>query len=172
MKRPYGLGDTKGGPVIRKLVPFGTLTAVIGLLAVACGGGAAPPAAPSQPASPPPPPPAPAAPVTAPAPAAPGPAPAPSGGAVVEVRMQDEAGSGAYGFDPSEFNFKVGDTVTFMFTAETEFHTFTVDDLGIDEAVDPGPAASLTFTFDQTGTFPLICIPHELQGMTGTITVQ
>ena len=158
---------------MRALVLFGALIVAVVLVAVACGGGAAPAPPPTpQPASPPPPPPAPAPAVAAPAPAAPGPAPAPGGGAGIEVRMQDEAGSGAYGFNPAQFNFKVGETVTFMFTADTEFHTFTVDDLGIDEAVDPGPAVSFAFTFDKPGTFQLICIPHELQGMTGTITVQ
>ena len=75
-------------------------------------------------------------------------------------------------FDPSEFTFSVGDTITLQLTAEGEFHTFTVDDLGIDVSVEPGQPAALTFTFDRAGTFDLICIPHEFQGMVGTITVR
>ena len=75
-------------------------------------------------------------------------------------------------FGPSDFTFDVGETVTFALCAESEFHTFTVDDLGIDVSVDVGSLESLSFTFDQLGTFQLICIPHEALGMTGTITVQ
>ena len=80
-----------------------------------------------------------------------------------------------YGFDPAEMNFTVGETVTFTLIAETEYHTFTVDDLGIDEEIDaseePGASATFTYTFDTAGTFPLICLVHELDDMVGTITV-
>ena len=80
--------------------------------------------------------------------------------------------SGSYAFDPSELEFSVGDTVSFKLTSEAEFHTFTVDELGIDASVIVHEEATLTFTFQETGTFELICIPHELLGMVGTITVR
>ena len=88
------------------------------------------------------------------------------------VNLQDPGGSGTYMFGPSEFTFDVGETVTFALCAESEFHTFTVDELGIDVSVDVGSSERLVFTFDQSGTFQLICVPHEALGMTGTITVQ
>ena len=88
------------------------------------------------------------------------------------VNLQDPGVSGSYAFSPSEFTFSVGETVTFTLTSETEFHTFTVDDLGIDQDVNAGETVELTFTFDTPGTFQLICIPHEVLGMVGTITVQ
>ena len=131
-----------------------------GLIAVACGGdgsGDAPAAAPAPT-------------VAATAPAAGQPAPS-SGGRIVRVENQDKGGSGAYQFVPSELNFKVGETVTFENIAETEFHTFTVDDLGIDVSLEPGEPVRHTYTFDKAGSFKLICIPHETFGMTGTITV-
>ena len=46
----------------------------------------------------------------------------------------------------------------------------TSDD--IDVVVDSGATETVTFTFDQAGTFQLICIPHERLGMVGTITVR
>ena len=91
---------------------------------------------------------------------------------VVKVQNQDRGGSGEYKFVPSEFNFEVGETVTFEITAETEFHTFTVDDLDINESLDPGESVTLTVTFDKAGNFELICIPHHGHGMTGTIVVE
>ena len=97
---------------------------------------------------------------------------APSGGATFSVSLQDPGGSGSYIFDPSDLTFSVGDTVTFVLTAENEFHTFTVDGLGIDESVDARTTIEVTFTFDTAGTFEIICVPHQALGMVGTITVQ
>jgi plastocyanin len=86
--------------------------------------------------------------------------------------MEDPAGSGAYAFDPSEMTFNVGDTIEFTISAESEYHTFTVDELGIDAEADGGDSTTFSFTFNEAGSFALICIPHEALGMTGTITVQ
>ena len=132
----------------------------VAVIAAACGGeesGGAP-AAPPTPT------------VAAATPAAAQPAPS-SGGRVVRIDNQDKGGSGVYQFVPSELNFQVGDTVTFEITAETEFHTFTVDDLGIDVSLEAGETVTHTYTFDKAGVFKLLCIPHETFGMTGTITV-
>lgn len=93
------------------------------------------------------------------------------GGTPISVSMQDIGGSGEYIYSPSEMSFSVGETVTFSLTSETEFHTFEVDDLDIYVEVDAGDTATYTFTFDEAGTFELICTPHSPQGMVGTITV-
>ena len=90
----------------------------------------------------------------------------------MEVSLQDPRGSGEFRFGPSELTFVVGETVTFVLTAENDFHTFTVDDLGIDVSIDGGTSVTVTCTFDKPGTFPLICIPHQSLGMTGTVTVR
>lgn len=93
------------------------------------------------------------------------------GGTARTVDLQDPAGSGTYQFDPSELSFAKGDCVNFTFTSETEFHTFTVDALDIDVSVDGEATENLSFTFEAAGEFELICVPHELLGMVGTITV-
>ena len=62
--------------------------------------------------------------------------------------------------------------IVFTLSAETEFHTFTVDELGIDESVDASEKIRFSFTFDRAGIYKLVCIPHESLGMVGTITVQ
>ncbi|MDP6063489.1 MAG: cupredoxin domain-containing protein [SAR202 cluster bacterium] len=90
----------------------------------------------------------------------------------ITVTNQDPGGSGDYKFDPNEFTFSVGEKVDFKILAESEFHTFTVDDLGIDVAIDAGDTETLTFTFDKAGEYELICIPHEALGMKGKITVE
>lgn len=146
----------------RGLVALTLLATLMSVALVACGSSdadspiAAPPTPTAQAAAPT------AAPTT--------PSQPPDGATVVS--LQDPGGSGSYKFSPSEFTFSVGETVTFTLASETEFHTFTVDDLGIDQDVNAGETVTLTFTFDTPGTFQLICIPHELLDMVGTTTVQ
>ncbi len=91
---------------------------------------------------------------------------------VVKVENQDPGGSGTYKFVPSDFKFKQGEAVTLSMTGETEFHTFTVDELEIDESVNAGETTTFTVTFDRPGTYRLYCIPHEAFGMEGTITIE
>ena len=86
------------------------------------------------------------------------------------ITLQDE--NGDYVYNPSEITVGTGKTVKFTLTAQEEFHTFTVDDLGIDLEVEAGDTQSITFTFDEPGSYDLICIPHESLGMVGKIIVQ
>ena len=91
---------------------------------------------------------------------------------VVEVVNQDVGGSGAYTFKPNKFAFNKGQTVTFKMSAETEYHTFTVDKLEIDEDIDAGETKNFKVTFNETGTFELYCIVHKASGMVGEIVVK
>ena len=134
-----------------------TALMVLALVGFACGGGEAEPTA--------------RPPTSAPQPTAVSSAPS-GGGDVVKVVNRDQGGSGEYKFVPSEYTFEVGETVTFEMSGETEFHTFTVEELDIDESVDGGQIVRFEVTFDKAGTFELICIPHEAFGMVGTITVK
>ena len=85
--------------------------------------------------------------------------------------MQDPSGSGEYIYDPEELSFSVGDKITLVLESETEFHTFTVEDLGIDVAVAGGAVDEVTYTFETSGTYEFICIPHKELGMVGKIVV-
>lgn len=100
------------------------------------------------------------------------PPPCEPGDREIAVSAQDPGGSGNYLFDPADFNLCAGDTITFTVTSETEFHTFTVDELGINVSIRGGETETVEFTFDAPGEFALICLPHGSLGMVGTITVQ
>jgi len=108
------------------------------------------------------------APATAPAPA---PA-APAAATAVTANLNDGGGRGPFEFAPADYNFSVGETVNFTFVAESQFHTFTVSDLGMDVAVDGGATVNFSHTFDTAGEFVLICTPHLSLGMEGLITVR
>jgi len=88
------------------------------------------------------------------------------------VSNLDKGGSGKYEFSPSDFEFKVGDEVTFALTSETEFHTFTVIELNIDVEIEAGQTEIFTFDFDKRGKYRIFCIPHESLGMVGEIIVE
>jgi len=92
------------------------------------------------------------------------------GGTPITVINEDIGGSGAYAFNPSSLTFKIGETVTFTLRSESEFHTFTIEELAIDESLEAGETKVLNFTFQEAGTFSLVCLAHPQ--MTGTITVQ
>lgn len=94
------------------------------------------------------------------------------GGTPFTVDMEDIGGSGEYRFDPADMTFSVGETVTFTLLSETEYHTFEVEELDIFEEVKAGDLHTFTFTFNEAGTYELLCVPHIQQGMIGTITVQ
>jgi plastocyanin len=83
-----------------------------------------------------------------------------SSSAGMTVSMKD------FAFNPSTFTVKVGEVVTFK-NDDSVGHTVSID--GVDKgAVAPG--ATLEWTPDTAGTFPLKCTIHPQ--MTGTITVQ
>ena len=90
----------------------------------------------------------------------------------MRVTNRDAGGSGEYRFDPAELRFDLGQEVTFSLSGETEFHTFTVEELGIDVSLEAGEIVEYTYTFDKAGTFRLFCIPHEALGMMGEIVVE
>ena len=163
----------------KKLFQFCAILLIISvssLIISSCGGAQESVFVP-DPESPPPPPPAPASVVEKTRGSTIVTASGPSNGSAefqgtpVPVLNQDPGGSGSYKFTPSEFNFKVGDEVAFTMTAESEFHTFTVDSLGIDEGVDLDESVSFSYTFDKAGTYELVCTVHFVEGMTGTIIV-
>ena len=91
-------------------------------------------------------------------------------GRVITVALKDE--NTEYMFDPGDIAVSSGETVTIEMTSQSEFHSFTVDKLGIDVEVEAGETQTFTFTFDKPGTYDLICIPHETLGMVGKIIVQ
>ena len=157
--------------MIRRLIPLTVLVVFAAMAALACGGDEE--QAPAAPRPSPPPPPsasAPAAPLP-PAPTGPGPGSGTGPVTEVEVQLRDSGGRGPFAFGPADLSFSVGEVASFTFIGESQFHTFTVEELGIDVDVDGGETVSFDYTFDEPGTYTLICIPHQALGMVGTITV-
>lgn len=95
-------------------------------------------------------------------------------------------------FDPHELTVSAGDTVTWA-NESSEAHTVTAyDDLrprggvyfasggagsedGARDELEDGlldEGETFEVTFEQPGTYTYFCVPHEAQGMVGTIVVE
>ena len=77
-----------------------------------------------------------------------------------------------YTFQPDAFVFKGCTTYRLTFNAPREFHTFTVEGLGLDVFINTGDPVVVEFTPEKEGTFELVCIPHEALGMVGEVQVE
>ncbi len=93
---------------------------------------------------------------------------APPEGAL-ELEVDTEPLFHSFQYTLREVQLDSGDTVTLNFKARREYHTFTIDRLGIDEVITPGQTSTFSYTFHVPGTFEFYCIPHPY--MTGVVTV-
>lgn len=116
--------------------------------------------------------------VTGPAHTAP---PPPQVDAVVEMSSV----VGGFNFTPATIRIRAGDTVQWRNTSLVD-HTVTADkSLAANSAnvilpagaqpfnsgeIDPGQV--WTYTFTVPGTYRYVCLPHEKQGMIGTVIVE
>ena len=80
-------------------------------------------------------------------------------------------GENPYVFIPDTLDLELGKTYTLDFNVPTEFHTFTLSELGIDIFINAGEKVTEDITINQVGVFELVCTPHFTLGMVGTVTV-
>lgn len=102
------------------------------------------------------------------------------GSAGVTFALVSEGGTGdfvditltGFIFDPSEVTISVGTTVRWTTDSNT-LHTITPRNHNEWNRVEMSQTGqTFTHTFNNAGTFPYFCEPHESQGMTGTIIVE
>ena len=91
----------------------------------------------------------------------------PVNGKVVNITLTENP----FTFQPDGYDFKVGTTYALTFSVPGDFHTFTIEKLGIDIFINAGDSVQQEITFDTAGTYKLICVPHEALGMVGEIRV-
>jgi plastocyanin len=86
---------------------------------------------------------------------------------VVEIR----AGDGS--FEPSTVTVEARSTVSVTFENEgTSDHSFTIEELGIDEVVEPNGTVTVEVPVPaEEGTLAFVCRFHQDGGMTGTFEI-
>ena len=89
-----------------------------------------------------------------------------AGEAEFEVEQDD------YYFKPAELQAKAGSPVQVeLENGGGASHTFTIDELGVDQVLGPGEKATVEFTPNKDGTFAFYCRFHRAQGMEGELQV-
>jgi plastocyanin len=89
-----------------------------------------------------------------------------SGQTEVEFEMDD------FYFSPTVLRGEPGQTITLSVENEGEnAHTFTADELGVDQQVEAGEDAHIDVTFPASGQVVFVCRFHEGQGMRGALEV-
>src|SRR5215210_6353729 len=83
----------------------------------------------------------------------------------VTVSMEDNY------FDQPDITVEPGTTVTWVQTGQNPHTTTSYDGLWDSGIVEGGSGGTFSFTFEEPGTYGYYCVPHEAQGMTGTVTV-
>ena len=79
---------------------------------------------------------------------------------------------GDYYFDPKDLSGDVGKAVTAQLKNEGKaVHTFTIDELGVDQTVQPGQEATVSFAPTNGGTIAFYCKFQRASGMEGTLQV-
>ncbi len=90
----------------------------------------------------------------------------PSGSGTVDVAQDD------FFFNPKDLAAEAGKAVTVKLKNEGKAtHTFTIDELTVDQTMAPGEEATVTFTPTKAGTLAFYCRFHRGQGMEGTLKV-
>ena len=83
----------------------------------------------------------------------------------VTVSMEDNY------FDQPNITVEPGTTVRWVQTGQNPHTTTSYDGLWDSGIIEGGSGGTFSFTFEEPGTYGYYCIPHEAQGMTGTVTV-
>lgn len=79
-----------------------------------------------------------------------------------------------YGFSPKTITVKLGAAVKLNLISDDSPHTFTIDELGVNQQFTYGKDATVIFTASKKGTFQFYCaVPsHKENGMIGTLIVE
>ncbi len=83
----------------------------------------------------------------------------------VTVSMEDNY------FDQANITVEPGTTVTWVQNGENPHTSTSYDGLWDSGLIEGGAEGSVSYTFEEPGTYSYFCGPHEDQGMVGTVTV-
>ncbi|MBI4256433.1 cupredoxin domain-containing protein [Candidatus Uhrbacteria bacterium] len=92
-------------------------------------------------------------------------------GADPDVEVNMEAAN--FSFMPNVINASAGDRVSVTFTKNAGFHTFVIDEVGIEFAIAEGEVLNFTAP-SEPGSYAFYCSigSHRSQGMEGTLIVE
>lgn len=87
-----------------------------------------------------------------------------------EVRIENGAGDGLQ-FEPPAVQISTGTTVVWEWTGQGGDHNVVAEDGSFESETTAAAGHEFSHTFEEPGTHPYTCTPHEAVGMKGAITV-
>ncbi len=80
------------------------------------------------------------------------------------------AGNG-YQFDPPSIRVSAGTTVVWEWTGRGGQHNVVAEDGTFESELAVEEGHTFEHAFDEPGTYEYVCVPHQQQGMRGTVEV-
>lgn len=75
-------------------------------------------------------------------------------------------------YQPVTIEAEEGEISIFVDNEDATLHTFTIDELDVDLDVPASKSARVTFDAEPGRTYEFFCVPHESEGMEGTLRVE
>lgn len=90
----------------------------------------------------------------------------------VTVEVGAQANSGPYAFAPPAISITTGTTVTWKWTGLGGSHNVVAESGSFESEMASEKGHTFEHTFDSTGTYKYVCVPHESMGMKGVVVVK
>jgi heme/copper-type cytochrome/quinol oxidase subunit 2 len=93
---------------------------------------------------------------------------------VAEGARRVEVGASNLEFDPQEISVTEGEDVAIALSSEDVLHDFTIDEIDVHVAAEPGDTAEGGLRADKAGEYTYYCTVsgHREAGMEGTLVVE
>jgi halocyanin-like protein len=90
----------------------------------------------------------------------------------VTVEVGVDANGGAFGFGPAAVAVSPGTTVVWEWTGNGGLHNVVAENGDFESEQSGEEGYTFEYTFESTGTYKYVCMPHEPMGMVGAIVVK
>lgn len=90
----------------------------------------------------------------------------------VDIEVGAEGNNGPYAFAPPAVRIGTGTTITWKWTGEGGSHNVVAQDGTFESEMSAEKGNTFEHTFDSSGTYKYVCVPHEAMGMKGVVVVE
>jgi halocyanin-like protein len=91
----------------------------------------------------------------------------------VEVMVGVKGNSGYRAFGPAAIQISTGTNVVWEWTGRGSAHNVQSEGSGpLQSSLTSEDGFTYEYTFEESGTFLYVCLPHEMQGMKGAVVVE
>jgi len=90
----------------------------------------------------------------------------------VTVEVGSQGNGGAFGFGPAAVAVSSGTTVVWEWTGDGGGHNVVAENGDFESETTSEAGFTFEHTFESSGTYEYVCVPHETMGMKGAVVVE